>query len=130
PAEAVRAADQAWMQVFAAKDLDKSVEFCDENGAVLGSNAPIANGRDAIRKSFAGFFALPNLKISWHPDRVSTAKSGELGYTTGAYQMTFTDPSGKTIPDKGKYVTIWKKEADGSWKVMLDIFNSDLPPGQ
>ncbi len=43
--------------------------------------------------------------------------------------MSFNDPSGKMISDKGKYVTVWKKQADGSWKVMLDIFNTDLPMG-
>jgi ketosteroid isomerase-like protein len=55
------------------------------------------------------------------------AKSGELGYTSGTYQMTFNDPSGKPISDTGKYVTVWKKQSDGGWKVLLDSFNSDLP---
>ena len=126
--DAVRNADQEWMRVFAAKNVDKSVAALDENGAVLSSNAPIANGREAVAKLFTGFFALPNLKISWHVDRAEVAKSGELGYTSGAYEMTFSDPSGKTIPDKGKYVTVWKKQKDDSWKVLLDIFNTDLPP--
>jgi ketosteroid isomerase-like protein len=83
--------------------------------------------KDAIGKLFSGFFALPALKISWHPVRVQVAKSGELGYTSGTYQMAFNDPSGKAISDTGKYVTVWKKQSDGSWKVLLDIFNSDLP---
>jgi ketosteroid isomerase-like protein len=129
-ADAVRAADEGWLKVFAAKDLAKSVAFCAEDGAVLSPNAPIAQGKEAISKSFAGFFTLPDLKISWHADKVEVAKSGELGYTSGTYQMTFSDPSGKTIPDKGKYVTVWKKQADGTWKVLLDIFNTDMPaPG-
>jgi len=38
------------------------------------------------------------------------------------------DASGKTISDKGKYLTVWKKEADGDWKVLVDTYNSDLPP--
>jgi ketosteroid isomerase-like protein len=129
-ADAVRAADDAWMKVFSAKDLDKSVAFCDEKGAVLSPNAPIAQGRQEIAKSFAGFFTLPNLKITWHADKADVAKSGELGYTSGTYQMSFSDPAGKTVLDKGKYVTVWTKQADGSWKVLLDIFNTDMPaPG-
>jgi ketosteroid isomerase-like protein len=128
--DAVRAADEGWLTVFAAKDVQKSVAFLADDGAVLAPNAPIAQGREAISKSFAGFFALPDLKISWHADKVEVAKSGELGYTSGTYQMTFNDPSGKTIPDQGKYVTVWKKQADGTWKVLLDIFNTDMPaPG-
>lgn len=125
----VRAADADWMKVFSAKDVDKSVAFCAEDGAVLASNAPIAQGRQAISQLFTGFFSLKNLKISWHADKASVARSGELGYTSGAYQMTFTDQNGKDKADKGKYVTVWKKQSDGSWKVMLDIFNSDLPAG-
>jgi uncharacterized protein (TIGR02246 family) len=129
-ADAVRATDDAWMKVFAAKDLDKSVAFFDEKGAVLASNAPIAQGREAIAKSFAGFFTLPNLKITWRADKADVAKSGELGYTSGTYQMSFSDPAGKTVSDKGKYVTVWTKQTDGSWKVLLDIFNTDMPaPG-
>ena len=127
-AESVRRADQDWLKVFAAKNLEKSVTFCDEKGAVLSSNAPIANGREAISKLFRGFFALPDLKITWAPNRAEVARSGELGYTSGSYDMTFTS-SGKTVTDKGKYVTVWKKQVDGSWKVLLDIFNTDLPPG-
>jgi ketosteroid isomerase-like protein len=128
--DALRAADEAWMKVFSAKDVEKSVAFCDEQGAVLAPNAPIAEGRPAIAKSFSGFFALPDLKLTWHADKVEVAQSGELGYTSGTYQMTFTAPGGKAVSDKGKYVTVWKKEADGSWKVVLDIFNTDMPePG-
>jgi ketosteroid isomerase-like protein len=41
--------------------------------------------------------------------------------------LTTPDPAGKPVTDRGKYVTIWKKQADGSWKVIADIFNSDLP---
>jgi ketosteroid isomerase-like protein len=129
-ADAVRAADQQWLKVFAAKDLDKSVAFCDKEGAVLSPNAPIAQGHDAIAKLLTAFFAFPNLKITWKADKAEVARSGELGYTSGTYDMTFSDPAGKTISDKGKYVTVWKKQADGSWKVLLDIFNTDMPlPG-
>ena len=128
PADAVRAADQDWLKVFAAKNVDKSVEFFDDKGAMLASNAPIAESKEAISKLLTGFFALPNLKISWRVDRADVARSGELGYTSGTYEMTFSDPTGKTIPDNGKYVTVWKKQKDGSWRVLLDIFNTDLPP--
>ena len=126
-ASAIRKADLAWEKVFAAKDLDKSVDFCAADASVLSPNAPIATGHDAISKLFAGFFALPDLKISWRPDKVEAARSGDLGYSRGAYEMTFKGPDGKQMSDKGKYVTVWKKQADGSWKVVNDIFNSDMP---
>ena len=127
--DAIRAADEQWMRVFSAKDLERSVAFCTKDGSVLAPNFPIATGREAIKQLFAGMLALPNLKIEWKATRVEAARSGDMGYSSGAYQMTFNDPSGKQITDRGKYVTVWKKQTDGSWKVALDIFNSDLPAG-
>ena len=127
PEEAIRAADQEWMKVFAAKDVKKSVDFCLDDGAILAPEAPIASGRKAIGELFSGFFALPALVISWSPAKAEVARSGEMGYTTGTYQMDFNDPTGKMVKDHGKYVTVWKKQKDGSWKVAYDIFNSDLP---
>lgn len=126
-ADAVRDADQQWLKVFAAGDVEKSVAFCTEDGSVLAPNAPVATGRKAIGRLFSGFFALPDLTIEWRPAKVEVSRSGEMGYSTGAYKMSFKDASGKTVEDRGKYVTVWKRQADGSWKVALDIFNSDLP---
>lgn len=124
----LRSADQEWMKVFSAKDLDKSVAFVAPNGSVLSPNAPIATGAEAIRKSFSGFFALPDLHISWTPTVAAASRSSDLGYTQGTYEMSFRDPGGKQVSDKGKYVTVWKRQQDKSWKVVADIFNSDLPP--
>lgn len=125
--DAIRKADQDWLRVFAAKDLPKSVDFVLADGSVLAPNTPIATGHEAIEKLFAGFFSLPELKIEWHPNKVEVARSGELGYSTGAYQMTFKDTNGKVIEEHGKYVTVWKKQG-AQWKVAYDIFNSDLSP--
>jgi ketosteroid isomerase-like protein len=50
-----------------------------------------------------------------------------LAYTSGTTEATFKDASGETASFKGKYLTVWKKQADGSWKVLYDMFNSDLP---
>jgi ketosteroid isomerase-like protein len=126
--EAIRAADQGWARVFGAKDLKASVDYCADDASFMAPNAPMAVGKQAISQSFAFFFSLPDIKLNWHPTKIEVARSGELGYSSGAYEMSFKDPAGKPGNDKGKYVTIWKKQQDGSWKVIYDIFNSDLPP--
>src|SRR5262245_45053241 len=100
---AVRQADQDWLRVFAAKDLEKSVGLMPDDASMLSPNSLIATGHEAIKKVFAGFFQIPDLKISWTPAKVEVARSGELAYTTGAYQMTFKDATGKTVEDRGKY---------------------------
>ena len=96
--------------------------------SALAPNAPAASGPAAVRSLFTVFFAIPDVKIGWTPDRIDIAQSGELGYSSGRYSMDFTGPGGKPVHDKGKYLTVWKKQADGSWKVLLDAFNSDLAP--
>jgi ketosteroid isomerase-like protein len=116
----------AWLKVYQAKDLAKSVAFCDEQASMLAPNTPIAAGKDAIAKLISEDFSNDN--IEWHANKVGVSRSGDLGYTSGTTGMTFKDASGKTVAYKGKYLTVWKKQADGSWKVLYDMFNSDLPP--
>jgi len=118
----IRAADQAWLKAFAARDLEKSLSFCAADCEVLPQHAGAAKGPEAIRELFHRWFK-PGLKIRWTPDRVEA--SGELGFSSGSYEMSFEE-SGTTISDRGKYVIVWKKQADGSWKVVRDISNSDL----
>ncbi|MEP7072483.1 MAG: hypothetical protein ABI839_08855 [Verrucomicrobiota bacterium] len=60
-------------------------------------------------------------------DQVEVAKSGYLACVSGTYEETMTDASGKPAKDRGKYVEIFKKQADGTWKAILGIWNSDLP---
>jgi ketosteroid isomerase-like protein len=125
--QAIRAADEEWARVFAARDLDRSVSVCTSDAAVLAPNAPRASGHQAIRELFQETFALPELKISWTPSEIRVANSADLGYSTGAYKMTFKDPKGATVSDVGKYSTVWQKQHDGKWKVVLDSYSSDLP---
>ncbi len=57
------------------------------------------------------------------------AKSGDLGYSQGSLTQTWTDPkTKKVLTVKGKYVTVYKKQADGGWKAVADIWNENAPP--
>ncbi|MCX6635202.1 MAG: DUF4440 domain-containing protein, partial [Acidobacteria bacterium] len=55
------------------------------------------------------------------------ARSGDVAYSHGTYAMTMNDAKGKPVNDKGKFVTVYRKQPDGKWKVVADIINSDLP---
>jgi len=124
--DSILAADLAWEKVYSAKDLEKTVAFCDEEGSMLVPNNPIVTGKAAMAKAIASDFALGDLE--WHANKAVVARSGELGYTSGTYEQKVRDASGKIILDKGKYLTVWKKQKNGSWRVLMDMFNSDLPP--
>ena len=51
--------------------------------------------------------------------------SGGLGYTAGTYEASFKEPDGKPADEKGNYVTAWRKQKDGTWKAIQDIWNAD-----
>jgi ketosteroid isomerase-like protein len=67
--DAILAADAAWMKVYSAKDLEKSVAFFDNEGSMLPSNAPIATGKDALTKLIGAAFAIPDYTLSWQPTK-------------------------------------------------------------
>jgi ketosteroid isomerase-like protein len=66
--------------------------------------------------------------LTWQPTRADVSRSGDLGYTVGSFERKSSDPQGNPAVRRGKYVTIWKKQADGNWKVVVDIGNLDQPP--
>ena len=84
---------------------------------------PVITGGEAIRKTFAAMTSAPGFSLSWTPTKAEVGASGDIGYTAGTYQSTMGG-----VAEKGKYVTVWKKQADGAWKVTEDIFNADEAP--
>ena len=123
--KAVRDADEQWSKVAAAKDLEKTISFYAAGAVVLPPNQAAVTTKDGIRNLWKGF--LDSLTdISWKTSRVETAKSGDMAYLIGTYEMTMKDGT----KDRGKYCEVWKKQPDGKWKVNTDMFSSDLPvPG-
>ncbi len=126
-AAAIQALDEQWSATAAKNDVDGTVAFYADDAVLLPANAPIARDRKSIRESWAGLLG-PNSAVSWKVSKVEVAKSGELGYLYGTYSLAIRDPKGgPPVSDTGKLVEIWKKQADGKWKCIVDTYNSDLP---
>jgi ketosteroid isomerase-like protein len=66
--------------------------------------------------------------LNWSPQYAEVSKSGELGYTWGTYTLTFVDEAGEEQKSYGKYLNIWKKQKDGTWKVSVDMGNESPKP--
>jgi ketosteroid isomerase-like protein len=118
--------DLAWADTANRKDLAGTVGYMADDGETLGPNAPAARDKAAIRATWANLMGLPGFAVHWEPLRVQVAKSGEMGYTSGSYTLSFTDANGHTVTDHGKYLEVWKK-VGGKWRCASDAFNSDLP---
>jgi uncharacterized protein (TIGR02246 family) len=127
-AKAIKGVEAAWVQAFTTKDVDKVAAFYTDDASVFLPGAPIITGIPAIKAALKPMIADRNFSLNFAADKVDVAKSGDLGYSQGAYTMTYSPLKGKTtVVEKGKYVTIFKKQTDGSWKNVADIFNADAP---
>jgi ketosteroid isomerase-like protein len=124
---AIREAELEWWGVTIAKNLERTVAFYADDASMFPPNAPIATGKEAIRAVWSQLLTTPGVAISGQTTKVEASRGGDLGYSIGTYELITPDPAGKPVTDHGKYVVVWKKQADGSWKVMVDIFNSNLP---
>jgi len=123
---ALKDLDAQWSKAAAAKDVESTVSYYADDAVLMPPNAPIATGV-AIRDFWKSMIASPGFAGGWKATKAEVARSGDLAYLTGTYELTENDASGKPVNDRGKYVEVWKKQADGKWKAMADIFNSDLP---
>lgn len=125
PASALAKLDDDWSKSAATKDADRVVSFYAEDAVVNPPNESAVVGREAAKKVWASYFAAPNFSISWKTTTAEVSKSGELGFTAGTYEDSFDGPDGKRVQETGKYLCVWRKERDGSWKATYDMWNSD-----
>ncbi|MFN6962261.1 MAG: YybH family protein [Pyrinomonadaceae bacterium] len=124
--KAIREADIAWSNATGKKDVEAAMAFIADDAVMLPPNAPMLSGKEAVKKEWNNMMALNDLSIKWEPTKVQVAESGDIGYTIGTYEMSFTDPKAGKVNDKGKYVEIWKK-VNGKWVCQYDMYNSDIP---
>jgi ketosteroid isomerase-like protein len=116
--------DEAWAAVaLEGEEIDRIVSYWADDATFYPPAAPPVQGKEALRQFVSESLEIPGFSISWEPAEVVVAPGGGLGYTTGENAFTAPDSSGNLVTMRGRYVTIWRKESDGSWKCVVDIFN-------
>lgn len=109
--------------------------FAEDGVSLANGQAPV-HGREAIAKQAT--WLAKDYQLTWTPTDAVMSPSGDMGYTWGHYEGRSHDADGNPKVTEGRYLTIWRKESDGSWKVMLDASNDEpagaadcckLPPG-
>jgi hypothetical protein len=96
----------------------------DQNGVIFG-NPSLVVGPNAIRDYYA---SRPEVSLAWKPVFASVAESADLGFTVGEYINTIRGPTGAAVQRYGKYLTIWKRQKDGTWKFLVDGGNPTATP--
>jgi ketosteroid isomerase-like protein len=122
-AATIRQQEAASLKAIGNRQFDATLSYYGDGALLLAPNAPIARTQEEIRQTRAQIFAsVPaGVAFSGETTKVEVARSGDLGYVMRTYAFT------KPAIDKGKWVDVLKKRADGSWKEVIEIFNSDLP---
>ena len=135
------------MKPAGLSDADKAaIRAVTANTVKIGNTQPL--DAEAYVKSYhtdEGMFMPPNAKaLTGHAEMVAWFKplppisgfmlnaeeiegTGDVAWVRGTYSFTMSPPGAPQIVDAGKYLEVWKRQTDGSWRVTRDIFNSDLP---
>lgn len=122
-------AEREFMDDVARRRLEGWVDHFADSAATFPPGKLVNVGRAPIRKGMAATFADSSVHVAWYPVYASVAASGDLGYTWGYYRWTSRDDKGVPAPPAdGKYLTIWRRDASGRWKVVVDTGNQGPVP--
>jgi len=125
--DTLRQLEADFMKAAADRGAQGYMSFYADDAAELPNGEDMLLGKENIAKTM-GFLDDKNNHLTWTPVHADMAASGDLGYTYGTYEFRSKDKDGKPTVEHGKYASIWKKQKDGSWKVVMDMGNSSQSP--
>jgi uncharacterized protein (TIGR02246 family) len=122
---AVDSLNQAFAAAVLGRDSNLVASFYAENGRFMPPNAPVSQGREAIRSAWAPYLADTTFALTIQSVEMIVSSSADMVVDVGTYAARFTTPQG-LVQDTGKYVNV-HQQMNGEWKIVTDIFNSDIP---
>jgi ketosteroid isomerase-like protein len=125
--EMLKQLEGEFMKAAADRGSQGYMSYYADNSVEMPNGAALIQGKVNIAKGM-GFLDDKNNQLIWTPVGADISSSGDLGYTYGNYEFHSKDKDGKPTIDYGKYTSIWKRQADGSWKVVLDMGNASPAP--
>ena len=127
--QALRDTETQWNADYKAKDVAKITAHYTSDAVLMSPQTPAWKGMDQIKPGITGMVSDPALSLKFQADHVGVSADGATGWTQGAYTMTGTNPATKKVEtSSGTYLTIYQKQADGSWKAVEDIATKGPPP--
>jgi ketosteroid isomerase-like protein len=126
---AIKAGEAQWNASIAARDVAGFMSHYADNVVMMNPGANAAVGAPAAQAGIADSFKDPNFSLQFQADRVEVSKAGDMAYTQGHFAVSQTDPAThQKVSETGSYVTVYQKQADGSWKAVADIASPGAPP--
>lgn len=122
-ADALRQLEADFMKAAAEHGSQGYMSYYADDAVEVPNGEPLIQGKANIAKTM-GFLDQKDNHLTWAPVGADISASGDLGYTYGTYEFRSNDKDGKPVVNHGKYTSIWKKQKDGSWKIVLDMGNA------
>jgi uncharacterized protein (TIGR02246 family) len=123
--KSIKADETKWNDDFKAKNLEGLLGHYSDDAFFIAPGVQ-ASGSTAIRKAYSDALADNYFSVSFASDKIDVAGSGDLAYARGHFSEKYQDPKSKQIvSDSGSYITVYKKQSDGSWKAVEDIAVAD-----
>jgi ketosteroid isomerase-like protein len=126
-ADTLKQLEGEFMQAAAEKGSAGYMSYYADDAVEVPNGAPLIQGKVNIAKGM-GLLDDKNNSLTWAPVGADISASGDLGYTYGTFEFRSKDKDGNAVVDHGKYTSIWKKQKDGNWKVVLDMGNASSQP--
>ncbi|MBC7827583.1 MAG: DUF4440 domain-containing protein [Chitinophagaceae bacterium] len=118
--EEIQKAETDFQKMTTDKSINEAFWFyADSNAVIKRENDTVVHGKDAIRNYYSQPF-YTEASVIWSPDFTDASAQGDFGYTYGSYTWRTKDNTGKVTEKKGVFHTVWKRQADGSWKYVWD----------
>jgi uncharacterized protein (TIGR02246 family) len=122
PVAAIKADQAKWQEDIKHRDARAYAAHYAPDGVLYDAGQPPVPGREAMQAMMTGAFRDPNLKMLQTIEKIDVSPDGAMGYVKGRYSETFTAPNTDApMTESGYFVTIYRKQADGSWKVVQDL---------
>lgn len=124
----ILAQEEQWNRAYAQRDAEALAGFFADDAAMASPGEQLVRGKESIRQAVQAFAEDPNLNVTFRANRVQVAQSGDLAYSRGQYMLTSTNPdTNSPESSRGYYLTVWKKQGDGSWKAVEDFITPGPP---
>ena len=120
--------DAEWSQAASeGKDIERILSYWSDDAQVIEPGQPVYQGKEAIRKFVSDSLKTPGFHIHWVSNEPVFSADGKMAYMSGAEEMTMADSKGALITVHMRGISVWRRDADGEWRCVVDIAN-EAPP--
>jgi ketosteroid isomerase-like protein len=123
--DALMQTSRDWAQAAASRDIERILSYWADDAIVMEPDQRALFGKAAIRGMVEASMKIPKFSITWGPETGVISKDGTMGYLIEHNRVSFPDSTGKVQTQFGKAVTIWRKDANGAWKCVVDTWNAN-----